>query len=378
MKQKTKQTTKNPVDQPIESDFEDFFTQYLQKKKRNYVKKLAKVDVLQQKDFESLTTEQKDMVTNKHKLQDEIDYYDTIQQHYFKALMKKNPEVLEKKVESTEEKSKNECNSYEDCCQKTLGLYYLGNFVKNSGEAAMQVFAKRDVGIDFQTNLHRLHSQTFRMDSLRAEDMQKAQNGLLEYLKDEELCKGVVDIVKDGFVNKQESVEEKGEQEEDLVNQRASKKESIGRPQLFVMTSEEEDNTKEEPVKVEKKKQNVEVQEIKEEKEEPVVVKAKNDNQTQQKEKIVVPKIVPLPEDSDDEFTAFNKPSNNKRGRNNRGRGRGRGNYQRKEGDQRDMNKPYRGRGNRGNRGNRGRGNRGRDYNQGNQYEQKDTNPKNE
>lgn len=373
MKQKAKQNQKNVIDQAIESDFEDFFTQYLSKKKRNYVKKLAKVDLLEQKDFETLTTEQKDMVTNRQKLQDEIDYYDTIQQHYFKALKKKNPEVLEKKEESAEEKQKNECGNYEDCCQKTLGLYYLGNFVKNSGEAAMQVFAKRDVGIDFQTDLQRLHAQTFRMDPLNPEDMAKAQEGLLNYLNNESLCNGVVDIVKGGLSPVEEIVEVQGELEEDLLNQRASKKNSIGKPNLFVMTSEEEDNTKEVPVA---EKEEIKAEPVKEEKKKEVVVEEiKEDVPVKEDDTVVVPKIVPLPEDSDDDFVVFSKPSHNKRGRGRRGRGRG--NYQRKDGDQRDNKERggnYKGRGNRG-RG--GRGNRGNNRQTG-QYEQRDKAPKKE
>lgn len=385
-----------PQQQPAttqeQPSFEDFFTIYIDKKKRNFTKKLNKVSLLQEKDFNSLTKEQQAMITNRQKLVDEVNYYESIKDHYKKAISKKKPELLKKQVEPKPEK-KDGCD-YADCCNKTVGLFYLGNFVRNSGEAAMRIFAKEDMGIEFQERLLSYHKQVFQAESYRFDDLTKAEGSLLNYLKDGSVVDGVKGILERKLmeekeeenqpeeVQKEESVEEVvevvkedpvvEEPEEEVVEKKQTQGQNIGKPNLFVMTSEEEDNAEEEAPEEEKSKEE-EVKEVKEFEEDKKEETVKEVKEGDSEEEYVIPKIVPLPEESDDDMT-FSKPKKQRKPRKKRKQDRG--DYYKGRHDEQDEYQEKRG----GRRDNRGRNNRNRRnksregdyYRQQNEYQKKE------
>lgn len=269
--QKTKKQTK--PQKPVETypAVDDFFTQFLDKKKRNYTKKLDKIETLQKKKIEELTPEQKDLVNNRQKVVDKAEYYEDIKKLYFKANSKRDGAKTCK-------------DDMSNCIHSTVSLYYLGNCAKESGETAMRVLG--NYGVDFQEKIHRYHNRVFNADCHNTEELKKAEEGLNEYLKDSETAKIAGDILKDGKLCQTQEV------------QPPVHKESISKPQLFAMSSEDEEEEETQPVKQEKAQ-------------EPL--KQQNNESAEFK-----PTFVALPEDDNEEGFAFES------GQRSGGRGRGR------------------------------------------------------
>lgn len=78
----TKQVTEEPK---VKSTFivEDFFTQFLDKRQKNFVKKLDRIEELRKKPENELTTEQKELIANAHLTQERVKYFDDIKELYF-------------------------------------------------------------------------------------------------------------------------------------------------------------------------------------------------------------------------------------------------------------------------------------------------------
>ena len=273
--QKTKKQTKAQNHAESHPAVDDFFTQFLDKKKRNYTKKLDKIDALQKKNYEELTPEQKDLVNNRQKVVEKANHYEDIKKLYFKANSKRD---------STKT---NKCGDLSDCVHTTLSLYYLGNSAKESGENAMRVLSAH--GVDFQEKVHKYHNKVFHANHKNAEELKKAEETLSEYLKDSEVSRIVCDIVSEGKLTETQQTHVKETQ----------RKESHNKPQLFAMSSDEEDEEHE--VKEEKKTES----------------HAKGEHHDEFK-----PTFVPLPEDDAEEGFAFQGEqgnSGNRRGRRPRG-----------------------------------------------------------
>ena len=306
----------------IETDFEDFFTQYLEKKKRNYYKKLDKVAMLVEKNVNTLTIEQKSMIANKQKMQDEINYYEEIKQHYFKALKKKDPEIFEKGAEPQKETVSED--NLADSCKKVLSLYY-SNLSNMDGLES-----------DIKETLKTYREGAFGVEAYDEQNQQQTETSLLNFLKDVTVSNKLIDYVNNSLVTKQEEEPvkeekkektpekqleqvpvvkenteevktEKKKEEEEFDQQQTTKKKSINKPTLFVMSSDEEDE--EESVRKESITSNAKQLEKKEEK-------------TEVKEEEPGMKIKPLPEDSDEEFGDFTGTGNNNRGKRRRNRNR--------------------------------------------------------
>lgn len=79
---------------------DDFFTQFLDKRQKNFNKKLEKIEELKKKNPAELTTEQKDMVTNVHLTLEKIKYFDDIKELYSQAFLKKeqNEKALDNQI----------------------------------------------------------------------------------------------------------------------------------------------------------------------------------------------------------------------------------------------------------------------------------------
>ena len=275
--QKQKKTSKPQKTVETFPAVDDFFTQFLDKKKRNYTKKIDKIETLQKKNFEELTPEQKELVNNRQRVTEKAQYYEDIKNLYFEASFKK--EVV--KTAKTGDVS--------DCIHSTLSLYYVGNCAKESGETAMRVLG--NYGVDFQEKVHKYHNKAFGADYKNVEELKKAEEGLAEYLKDSEVSKVAGEIVSEGKLVPAPEAEPK----------EVKHKESSNKPQLFAMSSDEEE---EEFHQMPKEKQ--------------------TESGSKQLENVeeIKPKLVPLPEDDNEEGFAFDsvkKTGGERRGRKPRG-----------------------------------------------------------
>jgi len=279
-KSKTQSKPQNSIEHFPTID--DFFTQFLDKKKRNYTKKLEKIESLQKKNIEELTAEQKESLTNKQKLVEKAQHYDQIKQLYFEASSKKEGVRPDKCTETT------------NCIKNTLGLYYLGNCAKENGQIAMKVLAAH--GVDFQEKVHQYHNKIFHADYRNLEEIKKAEDSLAEYLKDGDVAHIAGNIVAEGKLAVKHEIETKDH----------NQKESVNKPNLFAMSSDEEEE---------------EEHQIKEDKKSDAKIS---------KEHEIKPTFVPLPEDDGEEGFIFE--TGNRRG----GKPRGDRPYKKYDGEQRE------------------------------------------
>lgn len=275
---------------------DDFFTQFLDKKKRNYTKKLDKIDALQKKNSNELTPEQKDLVNNRQKVVDDANYYDEIKNLYYQANAKK-------------ETAKPTKADTQDLVHSTVSLFYVGNCAKESGETAMRVLG--DHGVEFQEKIHRYHNRVFHADYHIKDELKRAEDTLAEYLKDSEICERAGNIISQGKLTKI-TAETKSRDIRD--------NEPIAKPQLFAMSSDDEDDD-ETPI-VHNNSRPERIHNIVEQEEE------------------IKPTLVLLPEDDNEEGYGFEtghrSGDNEKRGR----RPRGDKPYRKYEGERREAREP--------------------------------------
>lgn len=212
-----KKTTK--PQKPVETlpAVDDFFTQFLDKKKKNYTKKLEKIDGLQKKNFDELTPEQKELVNNRQKVVEDAVYYDEIKQLYFQANAKKDGQ----KQGGEGATSSNSA---------VLGLYYLGKCTKEHGETAMR--AMSGYGIEFQEKVHRHHHRVFQSEGFNAETLNRAEQGLNEFTADAEFTSQLNNLWTEGKLT---------QKAEEVQVKEVPRKEFTNKPQLFAMSSDEED-----------------------------------------------------------------------------------------------------------------------------------------
>ena len=82
---------KNDKKQAVpEIQLDDFFTKFLYKKKRNLAKKMTKIEELEKKKGEELTTEQKETLGSKKETIEKIAYFDVIFDMYKEAYLQKD------------------------------------------------------------------------------------------------------------------------------------------------------------------------------------------------------------------------------------------------------------------------------------------------
>jgi hypothetical protein len=77
---KTQQKNAHKETTPVAPSIDDFFTQFLDKRQKNYTKKLDKINELGKKKLGELTPEQQELVQNKHLTLERIKYFDDIKE----------------------------------------------------------------------------------------------------------------------------------------------------------------------------------------------------------------------------------------------------------------------------------------------------------
>lgn len=116
-----------PKEQTIPT-FEDFFTQFLEKRKKYFVQKLEEIEKLEKIDQSTLKADQKQKVNNKHETVERTKYFDDVKSLYFEAASKKGNLQQESSQKNTE--------SREGVISDLVNLFSVGqaihNFEKNS------------------------------------------------------------------------------------------------------------------------------------------------------------------------------------------------------------------------------------------------------
>ena len=277
-----KKKTSQPV-KPTETfpSVDDFFTQFLDKKKRNYTKKLEKIEQLQKKTAEELTSEQRDLINNRQKVLDDAAYYDEIKQLYFQAHNKKETNKAAPATASL---------THTTTTASPLGLFYLAKSVKEQSESALRVLSSQ--GVEFQEKLHNYNRRIFAQEAGSDEGLKDAEAGLQAYAQDSEFSSEVSKIWSEGQMKERKA--------EPAPVAREPVKEAASKPQLFAMSSDEEEEEQEER---------------------PAQVKQQT-NVNNGKDEEFRPNFVPLPEDDNEDAFAFesgNKVRGDRRGRKPRG-----------------------------------------------------------
>lgn len=326
MDKKNKETT--------ETNFDDFFVNFIAKRRKNYLKKGEKIDLLSKKNKSELTPEQLELVENKDKNNERIAYFNGIIDLYLLAIKQKKPELLQ---------SGNISNAKTE--EDILNLYFLGNCMRNCKDKCMAVIEKKKLEVSFQENLHQNFSKVFNNDCYSITSRNHNLESLRTYLSNTELKNQVNSIVNDPncFPEKTEKVVEVQQPEKEEEVQQ-------NKPQFF-MSSDEEENNEEEAY-------------------------FEEDRNTKTKAHAnVVPENTQEEEDKGIDFVPFSSSDDedgferkNQKKNKNSIRGRGARGYKRREGDNNfvdesgERGRGFRGRG-RGRGGYRGRGGeRGRGY----------------
>ena len=145
---------------------------------------------------------------------------------------------------SKKEAQKNNSGS-ENCNNATLGLYYLGKCLKENKEAVLKALS--GLGVDFQEKMHGYHHKIFHAEGFNSETIKKANDSLNGYLNDESLTNQVNNIWTEG------KLEHKHETQHHINEN--NRKEGYNKPQLFAMSSdeEEEEHVNEQPKKYDSK-----------------------------------------------------------------------------------------------------------------------------
>lgn len=353
-------------------EYNDFFIAFIRKRRKNYLKKKDKIELLSKKDKKDLKPDQIDLVVNKHLNNEKIQYFNGIIDLYMTAIKKKKPEML------------TQTNSSKNNEENILNLFFLGNCMRNCKDKTLQIIEQKKLDVSFQENLQQNFSKVFNSENCTLESRNESVNNLKSYLKNSELTSQINSIVNDKQifgttpepVVEEQEVEQKVEEvqeknlEEVFETQPIAKVEKTqepveevqkpvdeNKPTYFMSSDDEEENNEEIEEQVQE-----ETEELVEDKEEGI-------------------KFVPIPSsDEEDTFERRNhkKNKNSIRGRGGRGyKRRGRGGYRGRggRGRGRGRGRGYRGRGYRG----RGRGGyRGRGRNDNENYTKVETTQKNE
>lgn len=176
---------KNKEETVPSEDFEDFFVNFIRKRRKNYLKKREKIDLLCKKKPEELTPEQKDLIQNKSANDEKIAYFDGIVSLYKEAL---------KKNKSTQNDS-NRCSSETE--ENILNLYFLGNCMKNCKNKCMQVIEKTQLEVDAQQEIFQTFSRVFNNDCETIQNRNDNLTALRTYLQNDSLKNKINTIVND-------------------------------------------------------------------------------------------------------------------------------------------------------------------------------------
>lgn len=140
----TKQVTEEPK---VKSTFivEDFFTQFLDKRQKNFVKKLDRIEELRKKPENELTTEQKELIANAHLTQERVKYFDDIKELYFQAYQKKEQQLNELPCKASD----------------LMDLFFAGNMMKHLPSSTLEVF-EHALPKEHQRKIEHVHINVFK------------------------------------------------------------------------------------------------------------------------------------------------------------------------------------------------------------------------
>ena len=295
MSKKQQSNTQQKAKETQYPSVEDFYTQFIEKRKKYFTQKLEEISLLEKSDFASLKPDQKDKINNKAQTNEKVKYFDDIKQLYFEALAKKGPtpaEIPPKNSENTD-----------NLISDFVNLFSVGqafhNFEKNSKHIE-HVFNSEQMTLiqDLYNSLNKQHSP---------EQLEEAKLKLKSYVENEPLQTSVQQFLS-SYETSHENVEAQiaGTDKHDLKNEEVKNHvQPVSKPKLFANESDEEEE--EEPTH-HKKEQTNSAQKAR-----PTHVAHENHN------KVNSNLLKPLPEGDDtkvDEFKNQNKRNHYNNNRN--------------------------------------------------------------
>ena len=230
----SKKQQANPQPKAKESQHpavEDFFTQFIEKRKKYFTQKLEEIALLEKSDFASLKPDQKEKINNKAQTSEKVKYFDDIKQLYFEAVAKKGPV-------STEVPSKTQ-DSKDVLISDFVNLFSVGqafhNFEKNSKHIE-HVFNSDQMTLiqDLYNSLNKQHSP---------EQIEESKLKLKSYAENEALRASVQQFLS-SYKTSHEHVEAHKPYVEHHTHQEETAKhhiQPVSKPKLFDYDSEEEE-----------------------------------------------------------------------------------------------------------------------------------------
>lgn len=152
---------------------DDFFTQFLEKRQKNFVKKLEKIEELKKKKEEELTTEQKDLIANVHLTNEKIKYFDDIKELYFQAYQKKENIAQEVNCPISD----------------LMDIFFTGNVMQHLPISSLDSI-ESSLSKNHQNLVHSLYSSVFKASHTH-DTLGNAKKLMIDALKDLELIQSV-------------------------------------------------------------------------------------------------------------------------------------------------------------------------------------------
>lgn len=315
---KTQQKNAPKETTPVAPSIDDFFTQFLDKRQKNYTKKLDKINELGKKKLDELTPEQQDLVQNKHLTLERIKYFDDIKELYSQAHSKKEQPVDQASPQ----------DNLESLIGHALNLYFTGNVLQHLTNTSQKAI-ESTLSHQHQTKVGDIYGKVFHLSHTH-ESLESAKNHLADALNELEFINALNNTVTSKILEKHqhakihevlEQVPEVKEVQPILVETHLVKV----TPKGFMCRSDDEEEDEVAPKPKHHQKQKAPQQHHNEH-------KVHHQHHNEHKNEI---KIVALPEDKDDGNEDWIRVGDGNRGVRRGGRGQrgGRGGYRHHEGD---------------------------------------------
>lgn len=156
----------------------DFFTQFLEKRQKHFVKKLEKISELEKKKPNELTPEQNELVQNRHLTLDKIKYFDDIKDLYTQANSKKEVPVAKAPEPDNSKGSSNTASHM-------LNLFFTGHVLQHLTNTSQQAI-ESSLSKDQQIVVSALHAKVFSHSHTHS-SLEEAKAQLGEALNDASL-----------------------------------------------------------------------------------------------------------------------------------------------------------------------------------------------
>lgn len=163
---------------------DDFFTQFIDKRQKHYLKKKEKIQELAKKKESELTPEQVDMVQNQAKNEEKIMYFDEIKDLYFQAHSKKE----------SSSPQPNGTNATTDLrtqsCLDFLNLFYTGQILKNLTKHPLKS-VEESLSSTHQMAIFDIHAKVFSIAKHSHKTFESSKETLTSYLQNTELIESI-------------------------------------------------------------------------------------------------------------------------------------------------------------------------------------------